>query len=119
MKYMLLIYQEERTLDEAYRAQCYGESAQLARDLHASGKYVAASPLHPTSAATSVRVREGKRVVTDGPFAETREQLGGYYLIEARHLDEAIDVAGRIPGARRGTVEIRPVMEIPGLPTAS
>ena len=116
MKYMMLIYQDEQTLDAAYREQCYAESAKLARDLHASGQYLAASPLHPTATATSVRVREGKRLITDGPFAETREQLGGYYLVEARDLDEAIDIAGRIPGARRGTVEVRPVMEIAGLP---
>jgi hypothetical protein len=92
------------------------ESAQLSQELHSSGHYRAASPLHPTPTATSVRVREGKRLVTDGPFAETREQLGGYFLIEAKDLDEAIGIAGRIPAARFGTVEIRPVMEIPGLP---
>ena len=68
--------------------------------------------------ATTVRVREGKRLVTDGPFAETREQLGGFFMIEAKNLDEAIDIAGRIPGARKGSVEIRPVVEIPGLPAA-
>jgi len=117
MKYMLLIYMDEQTLDDAYREQCYGESAQLARDLNASGHYLAANPLHPTSMATSVEVRDGKRLVTDGPFAETREQLGGYFLIDAKDLDEAIGIAARIPGARRGTVEIRPVMEIAGLPT--
>ncbi len=76
-----------------------------------------AAPLQPTSTATSVRVRDGKRVVTDGPFAETREQLGGYFLVDARDLDEAIGIAARIPGSRFGTVEIRPVMEIPGLPS--
>ena len=75
-----------------------------------------AAPLHPTSTATSVRMRDGKRLVTDGPFAETREQLGGYFLIDAKDLDEAIGIAGRIPAGRWGTVEIRPVMEIPGLP---
>jgi hypothetical protein len=113
---MLLIYLDEKSLDDAYRTQCYGESAQLARDLNVSGHYLAANPLQPTATATSVRVRDGSRVVTDGPFAETREQLGGYFLIDARDLDEAIAIAARIPGARRGTVEIRPVMEIPGLP---
>jgi hypothetical protein len=119
MKYMLLIYQVEQTLNEAERQHCYVESTQLAQDLHANGKYLAAAPLHPTSMATSVRVRDGKPLVTDGPFAETREQLGGYYLIEAKDLDEAIAVAARIPGARRGTVEIRPVLEITGLPGSS
>ena len=116
MKYMLLIYGDEQALDDATREKCYVESASLARDIHASGKYLGASPLHPTSAATSVRVRGGKRLVTDGPFAETREQLGGYYLIEANDLDEAIEIAERVPGVHWGTIEIRPVMEIPGLP---
>jgi hypothetical protein len=116
MKYMLLVYADEQVLTEDYRQKCYLESAQLARDLHASGKYLAASPLHPTSTATSVRVREGKPLVTDGPFAETREQLGGYYVINARDLDEAIGIAARIPPARVGTIEIRPIMEITGLP---
>lgn len=116
MKYMLLIYQDEQSLDDAYRQHCYEESTQLARDLHASGHFVAANPLHPTATATSVRVRDGKPLVTDGPFAETREQLGGYFLIDAQDLDEALAIAARIPGARRGTVEVRPVVAIPGLP---
>ena len=116
MKYMLLVYLNEQALSEAERELCYVESAQLARDLNSSGRYLDASPLHPISTATSVRVRNDKRLVTDGPFAETREQLGGYYLIEARDLDEAIGIAERIPPARFGTVEIRPVMEIAGLP---
>src|SRR5713101_7053284 len=113
---MLLIYLNEQALDEAERVACYEESTVLANRLHAAGQYVAASPLQPTSTATSVRVREGKRLVTDGPFAETREQLGGYYIIEARDLDEAMGIAERIPVARVGTIEIRPVLEIPGLP---
>jgi hypothetical protein len=81
-----------------------------------SGRYRAASPLHPTSTATSLRIRDGKRLVTDGPFAETREQLGGYFLIDVPDLDQAIDIAAKIPAGKRGTVEIRPVMEISGLP---
>jgi hypothetical protein len=116
MKYMLLIYQGENAISEADREHCYMESKQLANDLHASGQFLAANPLHPVSTATSVQVRDGKRLVTDGPFAETREHLGGYFLIEAKNLDEAIAVAARIPGARVGTVEIRPVIEITGLP---
>jgi hypothetical protein len=116
MRYMLLIYGEENALDETEREQCYQESAQLAHQLDAAGQYLATAPLHPTSTATSVRVRQGKRLVTDGPFAETREQLGGYFLIDARDLDEAIAIAARIPGASRGTVEIRPVIEVAGLP---
>lgn len=117
MKYMLLIYYDEQTLGEAEREQCFGESVQLAHELNSNGKYLAANPLHPTSAATSVRMRSGKRFVTDGPFAETREQLGGYFLIDAKNLDEAIGIAERIPMALKGTVEVRPVVEIPGLPT--
>jgi hypothetical protein len=117
MRYMLLIYFDEQTLGETEREACYVESAQLAQEIHSSGQYLDASPLHPTSMATSVRVRDDKRLVTDGPFAETREQLGGYYLINAKNLDEAIGIAARIPMARKGTVEIRPVIEITGLPT--
>jgi len=116
MRYMLLIYANEGALDETERQECYGESARLAQDIKANGQFLAAAPLHPTRTATSVRVRDGKHLVTDGPFAETREQLGGYFLINAEDLDEAIAIAGRIPGARWGTIEIRPVVEIPGLP---
>ena len=117
MKYMLLIYGDEQALSDTERQDCYVESTQLAHDIKSNGQYVAANPLHPTSMATSVRVRDGKRLVTDGPFAETREQLGGYFLIDAKNLDEAITIAGRIPMARKGTVEVRPVIEISGLPT--
>jgi hypothetical protein len=116
MKYMLLVYVAENAQDEAGREQCYRKSAQLCQDLAASGNYVDAAPLHPVATATSVRVRDGKPMVTDGPFAETREQLGGFYLIDARNLDEAIRIAARIPPATVGTIEIRPMMEIPGLP---
>jgi hypothetical protein len=117
MKYMLLVYLDENALSQQQREECYVKSAKLTRDLHASGNYLDASPLHPISTATSVRVREGRRLVTDGPFAETREQLGGFYMINAKDLDEAISIAERIPPATVGTIEIRPVMEIPGLPT--
>jgi len=116
MKYMLLVYAAETVLTPEERDDCYVKSAQLARDIHLSGNYLAASPLHLTSTATSVRVRDNKRLVTDGPFAETREQLGGYYLIDATNLDEAIAIAERIPAARWGTIEVRPVLEIAGLP---
>ena len=119
MKYMLLIYMEPDAMNDAEREHCYEESTQLAQDLNSSGQYLAASPLHPTSTATSVRLREGKRIVTDGPFAETREQLGGFFLIDAKNLDDAIDIAGRIPAGRWGTVEIRPVVEVPSLPENS
>jgi len=119
MKYMLLVYMNEQAMTDEERQHCYVESAQLTQDLNATGQYVAAGPLHPVATATSVRVREGKRVVTDGPFAETREQLGGYYVIEANDLDEAIAIAEKVPPGKYGTVEIRPVMEIPGLPEVS
>jgi hypothetical protein len=116
MRYMLLIYGDETALDRAEREKCYEESSELAHQLSAAGQFLATAPLHHTSMATSVRVREGKRLVTDGPFAETREQLGGYFLIDASDLDEAVAIASRIPGARWGTVEVRPVIELAGLP---
>jgi hypothetical protein len=115
MKYMLLIYMNENAMSETEREQCYKDSTQLAHDLEANGQYLSANPLQPVAMATSVRVREGKRLVTDGPFAETREQLGGYFLIDAKDLDAAMNVAARIPAAQKGTVEVRPVIEIPGL----
>jgi len=116
MKYMLLIYGDERLWTDEKRQECYAESLQLAHTLKARGQYIAASPLQPTPTATSVRIREGKRLITDGPFAETREQLGGYYLIEAANLDAALDVASKIPAARMGTVEVRPLINLEGLP---
>ena len=116
MKYMMLVYLDEQALSDSERQHCYVESAELTQQLNAKGKYLDASPLHSVATATSVRVRDGKRFVTDGPFAETREQLGGYYLINAQDLDEAIEIAEKIPPARFGTVEIRPVMDIEGLP---
>src|SRR5258707_1384441 len=117
MKYMLLVYLDEQVMSDEEREHCYVESAQLTQELNDKGQYLSASPLHPVATATSVRVRDGKRVVTDGPFAETREQLGGYFLIDAGDLDQALDIAARIPGARIGSVEIRPVLEIDRLPT--
>jgi hypothetical protein len=116
MRYMLLVYGSEQAWDDTYREKCYDESLQLVEQLKSAGQYIAASPLQPTATATSVRIREGKRLVTDGPFAETREQLGGYYLINAESLDEAVGVASRIPAARMGTIEVRPVIELAGLP---
>ena len=118
MKYMLLIYLGESwdKLSLTERQQIYSGQMQLAEQLTSSGQYLAGHPLHPTSTATSVRVRDGKRLVTDGPFAETREHLGGYMLIDVKDLDEAIAIATRGPVARVGTVEVRPVRE--GPPTA-
>ena len=116
MKYMLLIYASEKAISEEERQHCYVESTELTHELNSRGQYIAANPLQPVATATSVRVREGKRLVTDGPYAETREQLGGYFLVEAKDLNEAISIAGRIPAARWGTVEVRPILEIPNLP---
>jgi hypothetical protein len=116
MKYMLLIYTDEAARTDSEREHCFAESTRLTHELQAAGQYLAALPLHPVATATSVRVRNGKQLVTDGPFAETHEQLGGFFLIEARDLDEAIGIAARIPSASKGTVEVRPVLELSGLP---
>ncbi len=116
MKYMLLIYSAEDAWTDDEREHCFVESTELTHELATRGQYLGASPLQPVATAASVRVRDGKRLVTDGPFAETREQLGGYFLIEAKDLNEAISIAGRIPAARKGTVEVRPVLELSGLP---
>jgi len=114
---MLLIYLDENgTLTDDERQACYVKSAEVAQELYRKGQFLDASPLHPTATATSIRIRDGARHVTDGPFAETREQLGGYFLVEAKDLDEAIGIASRIPGATFGTVEIRPLLEIGGVP---
>ena len=114
MKYMLLIYHEEQAWNdytEAERQEIYGEYGQLMQDLQANGQYLAGDELQPAATASCVRVRDGKPVVTDGPFAETREQLGGFFLIEAKDLDEARRIAARIPSARTGAVEVRPAVE--------
>jgi len=119
MKYVLLIYMEENAMSESERQGCYEKSAAIAQELHSKGQFLATAPLYPVETATSVQVREGKRLVTDGPFAETREHLGGFFLIEARDLDEAMGIAERLPGASVGTVEIRPVIEVEGVPEHS
>jgi hypothetical protein len=116
MQYMMLIYLDENSLTEEQRTKCYGESAAYARELHEAGKYIATSPLQPTLTATSIRHQQGKRVITDGPFAETREQLGGFFIVNAENLDEAIEIAGKIPAGRFGTVEIRPLIPVTGIP---
>ena len=113
MKYLLLIYDNEQewgALGEAGQQAIYGEYRKLREELHAKGQFLSGSQLAPTSTATSVRVRDDKQLVTDGPFAETHEQLGGYFLIEAKDLDEAIGIAGRVPSARMGTIEVRPLV---------
>jgi len=116
MKYMLLIYTDEKVWTEGEREKCIAQSTRLTHELHARGQYLGAAPLQPVAMATSVRVRDDKRLVTDGPFAETHEQLGGFFMIEAKDLDDAIAIAARLPGARKGTVEVRPVLDLPGLP---
>jgi len=120
MKYMLLVHHDEEAfnkISENKRKQMLEESVQLMHELHADGQYLSASPLQSAATAVIVRMRDGKQFVTDGPFAETREQIAGYFLISARDLNEAVRIATRVPGARIGTVEVRPVKEITGLPT--
>ena len=116
MKYMLLIYSDENAWTQHEREQCYSDSVQMTRELDANGQFLGAAPLHSVATATSVRVRDGKKLVTDGPFAETREQLGGYFLIEATDLDAAIAIAARLPSASKSTIEIRPLVELLDLP---
>jgi len=121
MKYMLLIYHDEPSwaaVSEAERQQIYIEYRKLRADLVASGQFVTGSQLQPVATATTVRVRDGKEMVTDGPFAETHEQLGGYFLIEAKNLDEATAIAARIPSARTGSIEVRPLVETAAEATA-
>ncbi len=116
MKYMLMICRDEPAWDKlsvSERQQIYEETRVLSQELASRGQYLGGFPLHPSSSATSVRVRDGKRLVTDGPFVETREQLGGYMLVDVTDLDEAIAVAARIPLARTSTIEVRPVREGP------
>jgi hypothetical protein len=115
MQYLLLIYEAEadwNKLTDAERNAVFADYHQYTEDIIKSGHYVGGNPLQPTHTATTVRVRGGKSSITDGPFAETREQLGGYYLVEAKDLDEATGLAARIPGARTGSIEVRPVMPI-------
>lgn len=121
MKYMLLTYLDEQAwakLDEAEQQRAMDECMPVVRDLTSRGQLLGGAPLHPTSTATTVHLHEGKRLVTDGPFAETREQLGGYTLIDVQDLDEAIAIAARFLGtSSMAKIEVRPVMELPWLPT--
>lgn len=113
MQYLLLIYENEKqwaAMPAAESEKIFGEYYTFTQGIAQSGHYKGGNPLQPTNTATTVRVRDGKRETTDGPFAETREQLGGYYLVDAKDLDEAISIAERIPGARTGSIEVRPVM---------
>jgi hypothetical protein len=119
MKYLLLVHHSENEftkIPEAERKAMLSESIQLCHHLHDKRQYVHASPLQPEATGTVVRVRDGKPMVTDGPFVETKEQLAGYFLINAKDLAEAVRIATQIPGARIGTVEVRPVREISDLP---
>jgi hypothetical protein len=117
MKYMLLIYGAENGWTEDERKACMIESMGICDELEKQGKWIASSPLHSVTTATSIRVRDGKKQITDGPFAETSEQLGGYYIIDVDNLDEAIAIAARLPPAKKGTVEIRPLFPLPELPS--
>ena len=119
MKYMLLVHHDEDVLtavNESELQQMRAESVRLANEIDSTGLYVDAAPLQPAATGICVRMRDGQPLMTDGPFAETREQLGGYFLVNARDLSEALTIAARIPGARIGTVEVRPVVELEGLP---
>lgn len=116
MKYILLIYSEEGVWPPDEHAEALAESIRLCHTIHEQGQYLDAAPLHPVTTATCVRVRNGKCTVFDGPFAETKEHLAGYFLIDVDNLDEAIAIAERIPGTRRGTAEIRPLVELTGMP---
>ncbi len=121
MKYLCLIYSDEAMWPKLPKAETdtmMGEYMEFGDAIKKSGQLVGANRLHPTHTATTVRVRDGKLSATDGPFAETKEQLGGYYLIEARDLNDAIQVASRIPGARHGSVEVRPIWEMGQPPMA-
>ncbi len=113
MKYMLLIYGAEDCWTEDERTACMLESMKICDELEAQGKWIASSPLHSVTTATCVRVRNGKPLITDGPFAETTEQLGGYYIIDVADRDEVIAIAGSLPPATKGTVEIRPLLPLP------
>lgn len=116
MKYLLMIYENEKlqeSMSEEAQREMYSEYFTYTESLQKAGNYVAGEALQPTATATTVRIRDGKRLTTDGPFAETREQLGGFFLVEAKNLDEAIALASRIPGARTGSIEVRPVVEFP------
>jgi hypothetical protein len=119
MKYMLLIYGAEQSWTDEERSACMAESTAICHELAEQGKFVSASPLHPVAMATSIRIRAGKRQITDGPFAETTEQLGGYYIVDVADLDEAIAIASRLPPAKKGTVEIRPLFDLPNIPAMS
>src|SRR6267142_2199204 len=113
MQYLLLIYRSEAVMAKIPPADLnamYAEYGKFTQEITNSGNYVGGNPLKPTATATTVRVRDGKRVVTDGPFAETKEQLGGFYLIEADDLDEAISIARQVPIYREGAIEIRPLL---------
>lgn len=119
MKFMLIVHHDEEAfckIEKEQRQQMLAESIELTHQLHAAGQYLNASPLQPAATAVMVRVRKGKPLVTDGPFIETREQIAGYFLIDAKDLNEAISIATRVPGARIGTVEVRPLIEVTGLP---
>jgi len=113
MQYLLLIYDAESNwskMSETEKGQMMQDYGTFTNEIRQSGHYIGGNPLQPVATATTVRVRNGKPMTTDGPFAETREQLGGYYLVEAKDLDDALGLAARIPSARIGSIEVRPIM---------
>lgn len=116
MRYMLLVYSPEDAWTPEEWQHCTVESTELCHELQEQGRFVAASPLHPVATAKSVRVRDGRSLITDGPFAETTEQLGGFFIVDVENIDDALTVAARLPSAKKGTVEVRPIMQLEGLP---
>ena len=119
MKYMLLIHHvDESEFPEGLGPQLLAESVEYCHELNRNGQYIDAAPLHPSSETISVTLRDGKRLVTDGPFAETREQIGGFFMVDAKNIEEAVEIASRLPPARIGTVEVRPVRFVEGLPNS-
>jgi hypothetical protein len=116
MKYLLLIYENEADFtkaSEAEQGKIFQEYFDYSVRIRKAGKYISGEALQPVSSATTVKIRDGKTLTTDGPFAETREQLGGFYMVEAKDLDEAIELAKGIPAVRTGSIEVRPILPTP------
>lgn len=113
MQYMLLIYSDENCWSDDEMQTCFQKSMRISEELSVKGKLISAAPLHSVTTATSLRIKNGKRQITDGPFAETTEQLGGYYIVDVENLDEALEIAASLPPAEKGTVEVRPLFPLP------
>ena len=119
MKFLILMYAEPGAWPPEDHQSAVAESVAICHQLNDRGQYLSAAPLHAVETARCVRVRDNQRIVSDGPFAETKEHLGGYFLVDVRNIEEAIEIASHLPGTRRGTAEVRPVVELPNLPVSS